>query len=158
LVCSGWETALRCESLTVQRGGTITLGAPFNDKADVSRILIHCSGTVTIEAGGAITADGRGYAGGIGNARDDDASSAGHGPGGGGFPAVWGASAGGSHGGQGGAPAAVETYGDPKAPLEPGSGGGGGNGIGGGAGGGAIRITAKSVVVDGTVSANGGDG
>src|SRR5262249_24606474 len=125
LTFSGWETKLTTATLTVKAGGLITHEGPFKEKARAARVLIHCTGTLTVEASGAIDVDARGYGGGVGNARDKDPTSAGFGPGAGGFPAVWGASPGGSHGGKGGTPSAVNTYGSATEPAEPGSGCGG---------------------------------
>jgi len=157
LVFCGWETTLNATEVTVQDGGVITLPGPFKSDEARHRISIACK-RLTIDAGGSIYADAKGYAGGVGHGRNDDPTSAGHGPGAGGYPEVWGASPGGSHGGRGGTPDAVEVYGSAEGPVEPGSGGGAGNGVGGGAGGGAVRIKATRVTVNGSITANGGDG
>ncbi len=69
---------------------------------------------------------------------------------------IFGASAGGSHGGRGGTDSAANVYGDSQAPLLPGSGGGGGKGVGGN-GGGAILISTKHLILDGEFSVDGGD-
>lgn len=156
LVMRGWETVLRANSVEVRRGGNVTLPGSFQIRADAHRIQIECAEELVIAVGGTINANGLGFAGGIGKKTDDDSTSAGFGPGAGGYPKTWGASAGGSYAGRGGTPSAVAAYGKPDQPTLPGSGGGGGSGTGG-AGGGAIRITAKTIVVDGTISANGGD-
>lgn len=158
LVIGSWDTLLTTGSMTVQAGGVVTLDQPFKAKAAANRVRIDCAGKLTIEAGGAINVDGKGYSGGIGRAKDDDATSAGFGPGAGGYPKVWGASPGGSHGGKGGTKSAVAVYDSAEAPEEPGSGGGSGNGVGGGHGGGAIHITAGQVVADGSISASGSNG
>ena len=66
----------------------------------------------------------------------------------------------GSYGGLGGGANANPTYGSPAAPFELGSGGGFGAGGGepGGNGGGRVRIIADTIVVNGTIDANGGPG
>lgn len=86
-----------------------------------------------------------------------NASGAGHpadaGPGAGGISVPWGSGAG--HGGKGGDKGEAvggSAYGDPKYPVEAGSGGGNG----GGAGGGALLICARqSATIDGDIRANG---
>ncbi len=156
---SGADAVLKASSLTVETGGLITHSGPVVNGEVPARVAVECAGSLAVAENGRISADGRGFAGGAGNAKDDDASSAGHGPGAGGYPKIWGASAGGSHGGKGGTPSAKEVYGKAKAPVEAGSGGGGGGkGPRAGAGGGIIRIQAQDVVVDGTISADGTDG
>ena len=155
---AGSAAVLRASALTIEAGGVLTHAGPVTNGQTPSRIAIECSGPLTVMKGGRIDADGRGFAGGVGHSRDDDAASAGHGPGAGGYPKTWGASAGGSHGGKGGTPMAAATYGKAEEPTEAGSGGGGGNGAGGGAGGGIIRIQAGPLSVDGIISAGGGAG
>ncbi|HYO65098.1 MAG TPA: hypothetical protein VEU33_03365 [Archangium sp.] len=66
----------------------------------------------------------------------------------------------GSHGGYGAAPLStqtvpMETYDDPLDPNEPGSGGCGNGSHAGGNGGGLVRLKASSLVLNGTVKANG---
>jgi hypothetical protein len=103
-----------------------------------------------VQTGGAIDVSGRGYPGGTGGQR------------GGTLPGLLGASgaAGGSYGGWGGFGAApelsTEPYGDYRNPNELGSGGGGACAGAGGAGGGVIRIAARTVTLDGRLSAAGG--
>lgn len=69
---------------------------------------------------------------------------------------------GGSYGGYGGKyytnEPVNEIYGSIYEPSDLGSGGGGWGGYAGGNGGGIIRITAKEIVLDGVISANGEDG
>ncbi len=157
LVLTGGETILRARQIHVLAGGKITLLDSFQEKKDASRIYIKCSDSLIIDSGGSIDANAKGYAGGQGHQKNDDPTSAGFGPGAGGYPKVWGASAGGSHGGRGGTPIAKDSYGSIEQPSQPGSGGGGGTGPSG-AGGGAIRIEAPTVHVDGVISADGGHG
>lgn len=156
LITSGWETTLRAESIDVRRGGSISLPEPFQNQEHAHRIQLECSGRLVVAEGAKINADALGFMGGVGTAVENDAKEAGFGPGAGGFPKVFGASAGGSHGGRGGTPSAVNGYGSTTEPTLPGSGGGGGKGRGG-AGGGAIRIKAGEAIVEGVISANGGD-
>lgn len=159
VVIVGWETALAARDVRIAAGGCVTLPATFTEQRAANRIQLHATDTLAIEQGGAVLADALGFAGGEGHQTDDDPTTAGFGPGAGGYPKVWGASAGGTYGGRGGTPWAKPPYGDPAAPTEPGSGGGGGaSGHYGGAGGGAIRIQAAQVVVEGSISARGGDG
>ena len=156
LVIHGWDTVVRARELTINGGGVVTLPAAFQEQAEANRIQIECRERLYVATGGRIDTDKCGFAGGVGERRNDDPTSAGFGPGAGGYPKVWGASAGGSHGGRGGTANAVAVYDSLREPSLSGSGGGGGNGTGGD-GGGAIRITAREVVVDGIVSADGGN-
>lgn len=111
-------------------------------------------GSLFVDNGGGIGADGMGFVGGLGGSA---AGVNGYGPGKG-LGGYYGSGA--AHGGAGGwypgSGNSVE-YDAAEAPLLPGSGGGGGcSSIAGGAGGGAIRIQATgSVIVNGTISANG---
>jgi hypothetical protein len=144
--------------LTVAKGGILMAAGPVTGADQLCRLTLTCADALTVAAGGRIDVDGKGYAGGIGHAQNDDPTSAGYGPGAGGYPKVWGASPGGSHGGRGGTPVAKPAYDALDAPRDAGSGGGGGNKVGGGAGGGAVRIEAGAVRVDGVITANGTDG
>ncbi len=155
---TGAAAALVVSALTLAPGGALTQSGPVTTGQTPARISVECAGEIIVESGARIEADGRGFAGGVGHARNEDAESAGHGPGAGGFPKVWGASAGGSHGGRGGTPDAKAVYGSAAEPAEAGSGGGGGTGAGGGAGGGVIAIQAGKLCVEGLISAHGADG
>lgn len=155
LVVHAWDTVIQASDLTITSSGKVTLPIAFKKQSDANRIQIECQRRLLIVNGGKIDATECGFAGGVGERKNDDPTSAGFGPGAGGYPKIWGASAGGSHGGRGGTPIAVETYSSLQEPTLPGSGGGGGNGTGG-AGGGAIRISAREVVIDGEVSSAGG--
>lgn len=96
---------------------------------------------------GGVNAVGLGYKGG------DTVNCRGFGPGGG-----WASntSGGGSYGGLGGNPNSTSiTYGDYRAPVEPGSGGGSGQTPGGGAGGGAVWLETPGVIrLDGSILAD----
>ncbi len=102
---------------------------------------------LTVEEGGGIIADRMGYSGNSGTGR--------------GFSSPYGGG-GGGYGGFGGGVARAGggiPYGNPVAPMDPGSGGGSyPSSYGGGPGGGALRLTvAGAVQLDGTISANGGN-
>jgi len=171
--CSNWDTTLYATNLTILKGGLLTCEGPFTNNAMSNRVCVTCS-TLVIETNGAITVDGKGWAGGTGYYGD------GQGPGGGGILSGTGGGGtsgyffGGSYGGMGriGNPKqcnllnqtaycclATNTYGSAEAPLHPGSGGTAPHqtvsGYMGGSGGGAVRIVADHVVVNGKISANG---
>lgn len=156
LVFTNWNSVLCAESVTVCSNGVLGLARAFVNGGVSNNISIACNRLV-IESGGRIDADAGGYAGGVGHAANEDPTSAGHGPGAGGYPMIWGASAGGSYGGRGGTTNARPEYGQAETPDQPGSGGGAGMGAGG-AGGGAIRIAANEVCIDGLVTACGENG
>jgi subtilase family serine protease len=126
------DTAQTFRSLVVRTNGSVTHSA-----GSTNGLRLQVQGDVTVDAGGAITADGKGY-------------PAGQGPGTGG----WGV--GGSYGGAGGN-GGWRVYGSATEPVDLGSGGGGGGGQPGwGAGGGLIRLTvAGTLRVDGLISAAG---
>ena len=135
------EATLTVGSLTVAAGGTLTCnqGSPMP--------AISTSENFLIEAGGVLTADGRGYgpAAGPGAGASSTVRAAGAGHGGTGGSS--------SSGALGGAP-----YGSARFPLSMGSGGGNATSSShkGGAGGGAVRIAVGgSLTVDGALSANG---
>ncbi|MBM3882369.1 MAG: hypothetical protein FJ387_22045 [Verrucomicrobia bacterium] len=114
------------------------------------------AGAATVAAGGTITADGQGYVG---------TNDRGNGPGGGmGTRSDTNGGGGGAgHGGVGGVPQSSHMggpgYGSAREPLELGSAGGAGYAGVGGAGGGAIRlVVTNTLTIEGTISANGGDG
>jgi large repetitive protein len=113
------------------------------------------TGSLVVEAGGAIDATGRGYRGGsqgtaLGSTAETLNGQAGAQSG-----------AGGSYGGRGalynsGSRVTNPVYGDPRRPVDLGSGGGGWSGIAGGNGGGRIRIVAGDTLrVDGAIRADG---
>jgi len=102
---------------------------------------LFVTGNATIDAGGALSADGNGWAGGFGNGAGVHSSSTG-------------LSGGGGHGGLGAAnpPIYGVAYGSVQTPTEPGSGGGSGSSgaQSGGSGGGALHLQ-----VTGTLAVNG---
>ena len=119
-------------------------------------VTVTCS-VLTIDSGSAFSADGQGYAGGI------PAYQTGSGPGGG--SGGGGGGAGGGYGGTGGYSSQWRypgrTYGSATQPTDLGSGGAADDHSGdfGGNGGGAIKLVVSgALTVNGTISANGGNG
>ena len=160
-------------TITLQNGGWAT------PTAGASTLQVLASGTVTICATCAISADGRGGSGGTPNtsvAGNGHPGSGTGGGGGGGGSAVTGGGGGGAGHASNGNPGTTGTgygaagtygvrYGDPAlTDMSVGSGGGAGgsagtqSGAAGGAGGGFIHITAGTIVDNGYVSANGTPG
>ena len=151
LVFSNWNTTLSATNVTILTNGVVTLPPAFTDVQMSNNVYLVCS-NLTIDAGGTIDADGKGYAGGSAS------HTAGYGPGGGTNYC------GGGYGGFGGGyqhPMYIgQPYGSVSEPLEPGSAGGAArpSAFVSTPGGGAVRIQADGlVVVNGTVSANGLD-
>ncbi|MEI7435946.1 MAG: hypothetical protein WCL16_03950, partial [bacterium] len=138
LVFTNWNTYLTASNVAVLSNGVMTLPPAFTTNAGLSnRVWVVCT-NLTINAGGQINTDYKGYAGGL-------ASANGYGPGAGL------ASAGGAgHGGRGGtigsafganpfADSGGGAYDSASAPNQPGSGGAGqANAGAGGSGGGVI--------------------
>ena len=92
LVFSNWDTTLFATNVYVRTNATVTLPLAFTTNAGMSNnVYIVCS-NMTIDTGGSINVDGRGYDG--GNA------AAGYGPGGGLYASGVGSA--GGHGGYGG--------------------------------------------------------
>ena len=148
LIFSNWTTRLLARNITIQSGGILTLPVSFTTSQMSNRVWVVCT-NLTVEIGGSINVDAKGYSG--------SAGSGGWGPG------VGGHVSGGGYGGKGGDAiyygVGGSTYGSTSAPDQPGSGGGGDSGWTGAAGGGLVRIEASgNVVVDGTITANGGTG
>jgi hypothetical protein len=127
-----------------------------NGWMSVSTQTLTVTSNATVQAGGAILADGTGYRGGtgLGPGKYNSEPSFGYMGGGGGHGGIGAAS--------GGTPAAYggSTYGSVTAPLEWGSGGGNYSvSAPGSAGGGAIRLVVNgALLVNGRISANGGAG
>jgi PKD repeat protein len=144
---TNWGTALHAGKVTVQDRGTLTLPAAFATNQMSNRVWVVCS-DFTIDPGGRILADARGYLTENGPGRGYKHAS------------FWGCG-GGGYGGKGGFGqwgGGGITNGSMNAPVDPGSGGGGveGASMAGGNGGGAVRIEADGkVTVNGTVTANG---
>ena len=147
-----WNAALKAEILTVKSGGVLTCNNCFTDEANMTRVNIVCT-DLTVEKGGKIHADQKGWKGG------NSTHKCGYGPGA--LPSDA-AKAAGSHGGLGSyvssctlavqAALATNCYGSASAPVTAGSGGWGGNGSGG-AGGGVVTIAAGGrVTVNGAIT------
>jgi RHS repeat-associated protein/uncharacterized repeat protein (TIGR01451 family) len=119
--------------------------ANYSDDYGVTLYAAH----VSIAHGGQVTADARGYAQASGPGAGSSAAWT-HGPGGG----AYGGWAGNGNTAPGGSP-----YGGVLQPARLGSGGGSGNGTAGGAGGGAIHLSiSDTLIVNGTLAADGGAG
>ena len=73
------SAVLKAASVTVEAGGLITHAGPVTNGQTPARIGIECSGLLTVVKGGRISADGCGFAGGVGQAKNDDPASAGTG-------------------------------------------------------------------------------
>ncbi|MBI2440574.1 MAG: hypothetical protein HYV35_04300 [Lentisphaerae bacterium] len=150
LMFTNWDSILSATNVFIQTNGMIMLPKAFTNTQVSNNVYIVCS-NLTIASGGSINVDTQGYAG--------ASQTPGSGPGGGS-----GYQAGGSYGGRGGAgpsSSAGPTYGSSNAPISPGSAGGAHTSPGypGGSGGGAVRIQASgTVTINGTITANGGDG
>ncbi len=133
----------------VSVGGTLQIASnswvyPVADMTNGGAPLFQVT-HLTIAAGGGIKTDLGGYAGGL------TTPTTGYGPGGGAT------GRGGGHGGRGGGASGGMENDTLNAPTQPGSGGGDGNADWpGGQGGGLVRILAAgTVLIDGTVTANG---
>jgi hypothetical protein len=120
---------------------------PFTTTSVVNRLLVTVAGETNIEAGGSINVSGRGFlpgytSDGAGGATTTGASTP---------------NSGGSYGGRGGVPTGSPgvpalTYDDFKEPTEPG--GGAGNGTTG-VGGGYVKLVTGSLMLHGTINADG---
>ncbi|MBU4289871.1 MAG: hypothetical protein KKG68_02270, partial [Verrucomicrobia bacterium] len=128
---------------------------PYSHTTNGGSPLFRMRNLIIAATNAGFNADGKGFAGGVGT------SVRGYGPGGspgqGGGGAAWGA----GHGGIGGGVSGGNIYGSSNAPVIPGSGSGGtpyGTGAGG-AGGSLVRIQARNtIMLNGTITANGVDG
>lgn len=148
LVFTNWNTRLRAHTVVIGDGATLTLPGPFTEAGPSNRVWIVCT-DFTLEAGGVIDVDGKGY-------------DVAHGPGSG---ASGGRRSGGGYGGWGaigwreGRDSVSEgrPYGEPSGPLQPGS--GGSRAEHGGAGGGLVQVEADgTIALHGIISAEGGMG
>ncbi len=134
---------LLLSNLLVGAGAALT-AVPGSSNLDVAILR-----NATVQAGGAISVDGKGF--GLTNGPGSGLSASGFGSGGG-------------YGGAGGASITVPggpAYGVVQTPAERGSGGGGGSvpTLGGSEGGGAVRLSVgDTLTVDGTISADGNPG
>jgi hypothetical protein len=157
--------ALTLSNLIVKNGGTVTHNA--NSTAQTHTLNLSITNDLTVENGGTINANGKGYSGG------SNACQVGYGSGGGNPGTADNQGGGGAgHGNTGGAGQAGGTggssYDSLVQPVLIGSGGGGGGDTScndptydgdGGAGGGAARINVSgTTTIDGTLSADGSNG
>lgn len=141
-------------ALTV--AGTLTHSAHSVSDTSAAYTVKFSADTITINPGGAVNVDGKGYLGGQTANQPGVGASTGKGAADGG---------GGGHGGVGGNSSSSAAGGaandSETAPVDLGSGGGSSNdgNADGGAGGGAIQLTATtSMTINGGISANGSDG
>ncbi|MEI7437190.1 MAG: hypothetical protein WCL16_10350 [bacterium] len=147
LIFTNWSTCLTASNVTIRNQGLMTLPASFgtNEMSNRVYVLAH---NFTVDTGGIVNADSKGYKTGQGPGKGISNGSN--------------LNTGGGHGGKGGRNSSCsggETNDVPEAPVFPGSGGGdytddGDTGMGGG----AVRIAATNVVVNGTISADGASG
>ncbi len=157
LTFTNWGAKLSASTVTISNGGSLTLPAAFSNAATSNRVWIACT-NFTLDTGGTINADAKGF-------RQDNGPGAGQ-------WVDWYGTGGGGHGGRGGAGkhnldtttgdgyGSGAAYGSTNMPTTPGSGGSSAPRVTqyGGHGGGAILIDASgSVIVNGKISANGGD-
>ena len=152
-------------NLTLSSNATLFISGYYTSDSDGVGVYLNVQGDINIPSGSKISGDALGYIGGYstsvpsgtGPGKGLGVSNHNYGdvPGGGGG---YGGAGGAGYAGSGGA-----AYGSSSAPVNLGSGGGFGNsyinadGIGGN-GGSAIKLDAKNIVIDGTLSANGGNG
>lgn len=161
------------DNISVINGGTLQV-TPYNTMGTTGRLFLRARVSITVDGTSSIYADGAGYPGGAGIAaggEPGDAPPSTNG-GGGGATVAGGGGGGGGHAGAGhvGTPnnncagtasTGGSAYGSASvtdATMGAGGGGGRGNGAGGGTGGGILVLSAPSITIEGTVSANGDDG
>lgn len=156
LVMTNWTTCLSASTVTILNKGKITCGAAATNQTDLSRVWINCT-DLTIEKGGAIDVNYKGYAG-----RSKKGNYNGYGPGRG-FVESPNYNVAPSHGGHGarlanssfGLPNTM-PYDNPIAPELPGSSGSASAYAIGLNGGGAVKIEAfGAVMVNGSIKADG---
>lgn len=137
LTFTNWTTALIATNVTIQNNGIMTLPPAFTTSQMSNRVWVVCS-NLTINAGGKIDVNSKGYAGQNGPGKSLNGTS------------------GGGYGGFGGSTDGVSglPYGSAEAPVDPGSGSGATEKINAD-GGGAVFVQATGVVtVNGLITAN----
>ncbi|EQC50842.1 putative lipoprotein [Bacteriovorax sp. DB6_IX] len=150
LQSGGSLTTSSTEAITINVGGSMTIESGGSIVGNLKRLNAD---TLDIQSGGSINASSKGYAGGTsssvhglgqsgGTSHGDRAGGAGH------------ASVGINSDASGG----TVIYGSKESPVDYGSGGGYGNSRVGGAGGGIVRIDVNNLTVNGSISANAGNG
>ena len=166
IIVSNWTTFVRAERVNIGEKGVLATVGSFTDNSESNRVHV-IAGTLSVETGGVIRADGAGYASlngpgwrGATSAPDAHYVSS----------TVRFNRFGGTYGGQQGYPAfdvvspsqatpqeyvPPQAYGNAEFPLDPGSGAGAANRPGGGA---IFLEVTGALTVDGCVSANAGTG
>ena len=161
LIATNWDTTISARDVRIVSGGMITTPVVTNNSSVSNRVLIVCS-NLTLETGGQINVNSKGYGGGWAANGTANQPVNGQGPG---ASSSQGAAAFGGLGGEQwpNSSSAVRSgarYQSAASPTGPGSGGGstdGRNGHMGGNGGGAVLIMASGhVLINGTITANGG--
>jgi hypothetical protein len=147
---NGMTTLLLTTNSAIAEGSTNLVTYDYLGTPVAAGLSLIVTGDVSVVAGGIITADGRGYGGGLGYGAGRSSGSPLSGSGAG-------------HGGYGGQSAGLGAagwvYDVLQQPVVLGSGGGSGYGGQGGAGGGYIKLAVGGVMrVDGIVTANGANG
>ncbi|MGP8199274.1 MAG: beta strand repeat-containing protein [Limisphaerales bacterium] len=144
-------TALeRTAASSIPDGATVLVSYGFELTAPAG-LTLTVSNNVEVDVGGAINANGIGYPGGTGTGAGRSSGGSYQDGSGGGYGGIGGMSSSNAVGGV--------TYGSFTGPTNLGSGGGASYAGAGGSGGGLIQITAGgSVIVNGTISANGANG
>jgi len=152
--------SVTCNNLIINNNAILTLDS-LNKEGGAGQITINCSGNLTVESGAKINGDGKGYAGGIGSPGTGYGQGAGSGNNGNiyksGSGAGYGGIGGNGYAGLGGGP----SYGSITQPVDLGSGGGGTYNTNrqGGAGGAAVNLDiAETLVLNGAITSNGGNG
>ncbi len=148
LVFSNWNTRLTASNAAIWNRGTVTVANAFATNQMSNNVYVVCT-NFTLNTGGVINVDGKGYKAENGPGTGTGASDLG----GGGY---------GGRGGDGDSAGIYDkggpAYGTTNAPTDPGSGASGSDARAG-AGGGAVRIEASgNVTVNGTITANGAVG
>lgn len=153
------SSGLSIASLVIQSGGSLTHGANTSSQTHV--VNLTTSGTLTIDSGGTVNLDAKGYTGGAGNSPGTN----GNGVAGGIGAAVDEAGSGGAHGGNGGngsGTTGATAYCSPGTDVTTmGSGGGAGyaddaGGTGGGLG--YLTATDQTMTINGSLLARGNPG
>ena len=158
LTMTNWATCLNAGTVRIVSEGVLTCAAGGKTAEELSRVWVKCA-DLTVDAGGKINVDKKGYAGGA-----KKSGNQGYGPGGSVKDSL---SQGASHGGYGGRALDMADYAknkptrlpydDPSDPVDAGSSGSDSEWGAGNAGGGVVRIEASGVVtVNGSVTAAGG--
>ncbi|MDP3723212.1 MAG: LamG-like jellyroll fold domain-containing protein [Candidatus Omnitrophota bacterium] len=143
-----WNADKTFTNLHITNGAVVTVDS-FNKGGGAGQIVVNVIGDLTIDAGAAISADGRGYGPSSGPGAGCSAGCGSH-RGGGGYGGV---GSPGTCGGGGG------TYGSSTQPTDMGSGGGGGCEGSGSSGAGSMKfVVGGTLTVNGTISAMGGNG